>query len=301
MVTFVPQKPVLGEGGIGSGYSDDSFPFATAEALLRARIGGAETPWQRGLFLRSLYRRCLIDGPPAAAVALRSELLADPATAPDEDELAGLEDISPSLLPRAWAAYTRGDFAEAAALGERCLAGGHRPAYVLDLLGAVDLARDDLAAAERHLGEAVTLDPGLASVWLRLAQLRMGQNRFRDAEACVARSLERGRDDELQVHWALVALEEIEARGGNARHLAKVLASVREPLAGSANYHVAAAKVEHELGLHEQARQSLATALTLAPDHPVARQLVELWSPAPADPAPDHASERAGAGLPSRH
>jgi hypothetical protein len=129
----------------------------------------------------------------------------------------------------------------------------------------------------------------------------MGQNRVRDAEACVARSLERGRGDEMQVHWALVALEEIEARGGNARHLAKVLASVREPLAGSANYHVAAAKIEHELGLHEQARQSLATALTLAPDHPVARQLVELWSPAPADPAPDHASERAGAGLPSRH
>ena len=103
-VTLMPLKPLYGPSGIDTNYSEESFPLASADHLLRSRMAREEGRNRQHL-LGAFYRKFPIDGPVEETRTLRAEVLAGGI---EESELKAAENIESILLPRGWRALEQG-------------------------------------------------------------------------------------------------------------------------------------------------------------------------------------------------
>ena len=204
-VTFIPLRPLDGPGGLTLDYTEESFPLALAETLLRSRMA-RESPSNRRLFLRSLYKKYLIEAGPCDEIrTLRDEVLADGITS---EELTLLENLETSLAGRGWKAYAQKDFRTSRMLAERCIeVSGARPRYALSLLGMSLLRLGDLDGARSCLDEAATRYPDFLMAGLYRAELAVVEGRYDEAEADARRVLEGSQEDEPLMEYARSLLE----------------------------------------------------------------------------------------------
>jgi hypothetical protein len=208
-VTFMLLKPLYGASGISADYSEESFPMESAETLLRGRMARVE-PANQYRVLQTLYRKCLIDGPPEEAARLRQEVIAGGVNPAD---LAVVEDVDSIVLPRGWKAYERGDFHLAKAAAQRCLSiPGKRSIYSLTLLGFSLLRLGLWEQAEVAMNEVLSSEPTFASAKLFRSELAMVRGQYDEAEAEALEVLKSGGVDEMTIQWSLNLVSQ-------ARHL----------------------------------------------------------------------------------
>ncbi len=197
---FTPLRPLGGPGGIQPDYSEDCFPLASAEHLLRKRMARESAGNQYFLF-RTLYRKYLIDGPVEAARRLREQAIAEGAT---PAELACDEDIEFIVGPRGWRALEQGDLAGAKAAAERCLSlPGKRTIHGLTLLGFALLRLGDRVQAVECMNEVRSMAPDFAPARLFFAELALNEGRYSDCESEALTVLRSGALDDSTVRWAL--------------------------------------------------------------------------------------------------
>jgi hypothetical protein len=240
-VTFVPLKPLFGPSGIDVNYSEESFPLASADHVLRNRISREENPNGRQL-LQALYRKYLIDGPLDEALVLRQEVLA---SGIDEAELRTVENVDVVLQPRGWAAYDSGDYQAARTIAERCISlPGEKSFYVLALLGFSCLRLGDRAAAEQAMEEARRLDPDHLSGNLFRVELAVMDGLQAQAQDGALNVLKSAKGDETTIQWALNLLSEAWRLQGSGVSHAETLAGLAPFLGESPSFAACLAREE---------------------------------------------------------
>jgi tetratricopeptide (TPR) repeat protein len=273
-VTFHPLKALDGPGGIQSDYSEDTFPLAVAEPILRNRMA-REDQANRSLLLRALYRKVLAEGTPEAVHAAREEL--HRARLPAA-ELQSLQRVWTMLVPLGWKAYDRHDYRKARMLAERCFLGNaERPVYAVVLLGLSLLRLGDLEGARACIEEAYSRLPEFLPAKLYRAELAVAEGRYRDAEADSLDVLKGSGGDDTHTDYALTVLEQAWAGEERWEHARKLLHSLRDSLGARPAFLTALARVQLKGGWRAEARESIAEALRIRPDyHPASSLQAEL-------------------------
>lgn len=198
-VTFMPLKPLFGRCGIETCYSEESFPLASAEHLLRSRMT-RESISTRGSLLGALYRKYLIDGSIEGARKLKQEVIA---AGINESDLRSAEDPH-IVVTRGWAAYNAGDYQSARTAAERWLSiATHRSINILTLLGFSCLRSGDLPAAEQTMKEVSALDGDYAPGRLFRAELAIRKGRHEEAASEALAVLRTAPSDETTIRWSL--------------------------------------------------------------------------------------------------
>lgn len=195
-VTFMPLKPLYGPGGLSPRYVEADFPLEKAEPLLRRRMA-KEGAGYRNLYLRTLYRKCLIERPFEEARGIKVELLADRGLTLSDEELALIEDVS----GLGWELIQRGDYAHAQRLATNSLARGCRSQNALAVLALAYLRQNQLEAAEVLFEELLDRYPHYAHGRLHRATLRIAQGRFDEAADDLERVSGVGQPDEATMRW----------------------------------------------------------------------------------------------------
>lgn len=180
-VTFTPLKPLFGPAGIHSDYSEESFPLASADQLLRARMA-RETGENRHLIHRILYRKYLIEGDLAGAREVKDELIRDSYALPSLVMPADIEDVTDIVVPMGWKAYDAGDYEGARLIAENCLGDDHRPIHAVLLLGLSLLRLGDLQGARRCIDRVIEESPGDRWALLYKAEVTIAEGKLNDAE-----------------------------------------------------------------------------------------------------------------------
>ncbi|MDH3310520.1 MAG: hypothetical protein OEM95_07530 [Gammaproteobacteria bacterium] len=277
-VTFMPLKPLHELVGMNPEYSEETFPLRSAEHLLRSRMA-KETPWNRHLFLRTLYKKCLIEGAVDKTQAVSEELLADGVRSLTKDEIAIIEDIEMILVPQGWKAHLREDYVTARTLAERCFtASGKRPVYAVALLGISLLRLGDLKGAKSCIDEVFIRLPGFLHAKLYRAELALAEGRHHEAEEEALQVLNDSRGDEPTIEYSLMVLENAWDTDGRVEHAVEVLTNLVEILGESPTFLAHLAREQFKLGLRAEATRNIAKALNLAPGHKLAEKLRAEWS-----------------------
>jgi tetratricopeptide (TPR) repeat protein len=275
-VTFVPLKPLTGAAGIHDEYSEDAFPLATADYLLRCQMRLA-TPYNRHRLLKILYRKYLIDGPLDEAAKLREELVNAGA---GEEELAICEDAAAFILPRGWKAFQEGNFEAALATANRCIALFGRSVHWLTLLGFTQLRLGNRPQAEDCMTEVLSLMPGFPPAKLFRSEVAISDGRY-DAAECEGLEVLRSKpDDETTIQWSLNLLTQAKQLQGPAHGIKDTLAGLAGMLSYSPAFLVHFAREYFAAGQRDEARQTIEKALELAPEHNLAKQLHAEWGAA---------------------
>jgi tetratricopeptide (TPR) repeat protein len=270
-VTFVPLKLLGGRAGIDTDYSEEAFPLDSAHQIFRSRMS-RESPRNRNMILRTLYRICLADGSPAEVQKVREELLAEGVT---PDEFAELEDIALILVPRGWKAYERQDYVTARMLAERCLVGQeNRPVYAVALLGMSLLRLGDLEGARRCIDEVVSHFPSFFQAKLYRAEVELAEQRYREAEADALEVLKSSHGDESMIEYSLALSKHAWDAAGRSEYAVDILSDLVSTLGESPTFLVHLAQEQLNLGRKGEAMQNLRKALDLAPGHGFAAALL---------------------------
>lgn len=275
-VTFRPRRGLFGEGGLPASYAEEDFPLAAARALLEARMARTPEP-ARNRIRRTLYKKLCIEGAAAEAEALLPALRADPHDPLRPDEMDKIADLQLVLLPRAWRHFTAGEFAQARALAERCLALRRDMPAVL-LTGAAALRMDDLATAAQSaddLGARGYVVPEVLAFRAEVA-LRRGAPAVAEELGCAAL-----RDPAQVPRWlvehvltVLGAAWLAQGRFAAARQALDALVRTLPDL-GLAWFYLALAC--HHLGRQNAAEDALRAALRHAPHLPSVQQTAREW------------------------
>ena len=274
-VTFMPLKRLPSPGSIDTEYSEEAFPLESAERILRNRMA-RESPPNRHLILRTLYRKCLVDGTPEEARKLREKLVADGATL---DELAGIEDIESILVPRGWRAYNQQDYVTSRMLAERCLTVTEkRPVYAVALLGISLLRLGDHEGARSCIEEVVTRLPGFPPARLFRAELALAEGRHREAQTEALQVLKGSQGDEITIEYSLNVLAQAWDREGRVEHTLKALTDLGSSFGESPTFLAHFAREQFKVGRKDETMQNVEKALDLAPGHELAAQLRAEWN-----------------------
>jgi tetratricopeptide (TPR) repeat protein len=271
-VTFMPLKPLDGPAGIHHDYSEDAFPFASAEPLLQSRIA-REVPEGRSMIRQTLYRKCLIDGPLEEAFRLREAIVAEGAT---PAEMAIMEDVEFIVHTRGWKAYEQGDYAKAKGLAERCLAIARtRSPYYLSQLGFSLFRLGEREHAKALMEEVLSLLPGYAPAKLFRVELAIAEGRYGDWRDAIE-VLRASQGDEVTIAWSLNLLTqawELEAARQPHADLLESLVGQAGSLSGNPTFLAHLAREQFRARRTKEARSNLAKALALAPGHELATRL----------------------------
>jgi tetratricopeptide (TPR) repeat protein len=199
-VTFMPLKPLFGPSGIDPNYSEESFPIALADRLLRSRMA-REKPANRYQILQSLYRKYLLDGGVDEALKLREEVRAGGV---DEANLKLIEDVGDALNRRGWKALMQGDFHAAQAIAEMWLSIAPEPSvYAFALLGFVILRQGggEGGGVKRAIERIRAISPDFLPGKMLRVELAISEGRYAEAEA-EAREVLDSKPDEVTSQWA---------------------------------------------------------------------------------------------------
>jgi tetratricopeptide (TPR) repeat protein len=272
-VTFTPLKPLFGPSGIDTAYCEQSFPTASAERLLRARME-REEPANQGSILAALYRKYLIDGPLDEAKKLREEVVAQVSAT----ELRTIENID-LLLPDGWEAYSAGDYEAARLIAERCLLSPERRSiYALTLLAFALLRLDRRSEAESAVEEMLSIEPGFAPGHLFRAEVAITDKRFDDAEAEAWIALRSCPTHESNIQWACEILGRIWGSGSRSKTHADELGKLEPSLAQSPAFLTALARERYRAGQKTEAIATVKRALAISPNHEPAARFLADWT-----------------------
>ncbi len=179
-VTFLPLKPLNIPAGIQTDYSEDAFPLAAAECLLRKRIA-MEEPAQQHWYLRMLYRKYLLDGSYEEAQKMRAALLSEGAIS--EAEMSKIENLEHILVPRGWKCYDLGDYTTSAEIARQSIhvCPGEQT-HALSLLAFSLLQSGDRKAARQNLQQILASNPSSISARLGCAEIAAAEEQFEEAE-----------------------------------------------------------------------------------------------------------------------
>lgn len=293
-VTFLPLKALTGSAGIQTDYSEDAFPLATAESLLRKRIA-IEEPSQQHWYLRMLYRKYLLDGPYEEAQKMRVGLLSDGAMS--ESELSKIENLEHILVPRGWKYYNDGDYPAAAKTARQSLlVSPGQTTYALSLLGLSLLQMGDREGARQTLHRVLAADPSSVSARLGCVEIDVAEERFAAAEQEVLQVVSGTGCDESGITWSLHLLRTIWAALGTHESHVEQLAALPGSAKSNPVFLELLAREQRAIGASSDALKSVETALKLVTDEIAAQRLRAEWH-ALTDLQPSAPVESAAGGL----
>lgn len=270
-VAFMPLRPLRGISGMEEAYSEESFPLASADHLLRSRMA-REGGRNRQSLLKTLYRKYLLDGSPEEAGKLREEILA---AGIGESELTTIEHVEYLLLPRGWKALEQRDYETARAVAERCLAipPGRRSIYSLTLLGYSLLRAGDRERAEVAIDEALSLLPGYPIARIFRVELALRDGRYDEAAAEAWDVLKSATDDEAAIASCLPLLIQAWEAQRILESRLVTLSEVAGSFTRSPSFLAFLAGEQLRAGKAREAKDNVDRALELEPGHALATRI----------------------------
>jgi len=291
-VTFTPLKPLAGPVGIQTNYSEEAFPFAVTERLLRERIA-REKPSKRHWYLRMLYQRSLLEEATAGAQEVRRELVATGSISPTE--IACLENLEHLLVPRGWQAYNRADYDRAAAIARHALALADPPSiHVLVLLAFSLLRAGDYRGARGFFEQILSREPEHAYARIGCAEIALTEERHGDAATEILGVLGRCWLDEALVQYAVNVLSQAWLPEAQGQFRAEALLALKDRLRNSPAFLCCLAREQRKAGLIPDARRNIEEALLLPASDELARELRAEWQALPESDEEPSGSVAAG-------
>jgi len=270
-VTFLLLKPLDAPTGIQVEYSERAFPFESAKQILLHRI--AREDFHNGALLqRTLYRKCLIDGPPEEAAELREKVLH---AGIDGATLSSIEDIESVLIPRAWGLFGQGDFEGSRLLAERCLTiATSKSIYALTLLACSLIRLGERDRTRLLVDEILAKRPEFPSALLLRAELAMADRRHADAEVDIMHVLRENRGEEGDTAWALELISQIwDHHNRDVPSRITGLAELSALLNHSPSFLARLASEQLKDARRSEAMENVEQALRLDPSHKLALKL----------------------------
>lgn len=272
-VTFVPQRPLYGEGGLAPEYRAADFTFDDVCRIFRRRVDGEAGAEARVLFLTGWLCESLLHGDKAMEARLRQEI-ADlrPSTRaaehlPEAERCTGFELMHIGKLQAA------------EDLGRRLMEQDPGSAGVAALAGiaAIRLGHDALAA--ECFERVAALDPSDINALLHLAEMHIKQGRSdaaRDRIAGAFHSLSRDDHRDL-LSWAFMVYERWCWKFG--AWPVDELKALSSRFDSVPDYHVLLAVSLGMSGNRPLAWKALQRALTLDPVHARAHEIEKRYGP----------------------
>lgn len=243
-VTFRPLRPLPAPAGVHTDYSEEAFPPAAAEPLLRARM--AREPEAAASYLKMIYRNHLAGGDEEAAGRVLNELRSKAAV--PEAELRRIGDVAGLVVQAGWRAYDKQEYTRAEAAARRALrVGGERDTDAKTLLAFAGWKAGRVEEARQAVREILSEAPGHVPALLASAEFEIGGGgRAAEAEARLAHALPGCTGDEGLMRWGLDLLGRAGAIESGRMRLAE-LAERAPVLRESAAFRAALAKEQQRL------------------------------------------------------
>jgi tetratricopeptide (TPR) repeat protein len=267
-VSFMPLKNLSGPAGIDLDYSEDAFPMIPYELLIKARMA-RETPSNKHQLLRSLYRKCLVDGSFEEALGLREELVSG-----GDQELALIEDVESLLIPKGWAAYNRQEYLVSKQVAEKCVrVTKKRSADVLLLMGFSLLRLGDREAAGACIEEVLQRLPDSSSARLFRAELALGNGFYDEAETEILEVLANILEDEALIAYCLNLLAQVWDIKRPVEFQLKILSEHLKSYPDNSFFLGHLSRLQFKLGFTAEAELNLKRSLEISPNNPIAVQI----------------------------
>jgi len=264
-VTFVPQRPLFGEGGLPDTYRQTDFSFSLADEIFRRRLERERTSENKVRLLLGWLRTALLYDQPERVADLRERLAKDP---------RNIENLTTAEMFSAWDHWHRGDVSRASAIASECLKRTPDDTQALCMSGLCARDRGDHAQAVTYFRRVTSHNPNDASVRICLADSCYQLGDFSAAgEELIA--IFRNLSEDSPDQWVQFAFEQLERLwAADTTWPLSSLDDLQARFESSPHLHVFEAIVHYHRGHTEQATNELVRALELAPGHARAEQLL---------------------------